>query len=648
VSPATPYRPSFGAWHEGSTTRFRVWAPTSAEVTLEIEAPAERAGSHACSRAGDGCFVASVPRLPAGARYRYRLDGRGPFPDAASRHQPDGVHGPSAIVDPRAYAWQDAGWRGRRLDELTIYELHVGTFSPEGTFAGVEARLSWLADLGVGAIELMPVADFAGRRNWGYDGVALFAPARCYGTPDDLRRLVDAAHRAGLAVLLDVVYNHLGPDGAYAHAFSPYYFSARHTTPWGDALNLDGEHSALVRAFCIDNALHWIHEYHLDGLRLDATHALVDRSPRHFLAELAERVHESAADRHVLVIAEDHRNLAHMVRPAAQGGWGLDAVWADDFHHQVRRLTAGDHEGYFRDFSGTIADLAATIRQGWFFTGQPSIHLGRPRGTPADDVPSDRFVVCIQNHDQVGNRACGERLHHQVDPATWRAASALLLLVPETPLLFMGQEWAASTPFLFFTDFEADLGRLVTEGRRKEFQAFAAFRDPAARERIPDPQAFETFARSRLDWSELTREAHAAALACTRALLRLRREQRALRHPARGATEVAPLDDDTLMLWRAAPAPASFANDPPGEGPPRGELLAAVVALKGAPRVTVPAAPDGPLRPGERWTVRLTTEEPWFDPEPRPPRVVAAGTGIEIAFERPGAVVLVRAAEAPW
>lgn len=655
VAATTSYRPSFGAWHDGNTTRFRVWAPTSAEVTLEIEAPADRAGSHRCAASSDGCFLASVPRLPPGARYRYRLDGRGPFPDPASRHQPEGVHGPSAIVDPGAYTWQDSGWPGRRLEGLTIYELHVGTFSPEGTFAGVEARLPWLAGLGVGAIELMPVADFAGNRNWGYDGVALFAPARCYGTPDDLRRLVDAAHRAGLAVLLDVVYNHLGPDGAYAHVFSPYYFSAAHTTPWGDAANLDGEHSPMVRAFFIDNALHWIHEYHLDGLRLDATHALVDESPRHFLAELADRVHGSVGDRPVLLVAEDHRNLAHMVRPSAEGGWGLDAVWADDFHHQVRRLTAGDHDGHYRDFTGTIADLAATILQGWFFTGQPSAHLGRPRGTRADEVPYDRFVVCVQNHDQVGNRAFGERLHHQVDTATWRAASALLLLVPETPLLFMGQEWAASTPFLFFTDFEPGLGRLVTEGRRREFRSFAAFRDPAVCGRIPDPQALETFARSRLDWSEPARAPHAATLAFTRALLALRRDEPALRHPARGATEVVPLDDGTLALRRTS-APRA-ANDPragdaggrPADHDPRdgdversGVPLVAVVALKGAPRVTLSVAPDGLIRQGERWIVQLTSEDPGFDPAPQPPRVAIDIDRIEMTFARPGAVVLAR------
>jgi maltooligosyltrehalose trehalohydrolase len=344
------------------------------------------------------------------------------------------------VIDPAVFAWSDRQWTGVPLDRAVIYELHVGSFTPAGTFDGATEQLPYLAELGVTLVELMPVADFPGTRNWGYDGAALFAPCRRYGTPDDLRRLVNTAHGLGLGVLLDVVYNHFGPDGAYCTVFSPYYRSARHQSPWGPALNLDGEQSTPVRQFFIENALHWLHEYHLDGLRLDATHWLVDDSRPHFIAELVARVRESVTDRTVLLVAGDERNLATIVRPPSQSGWGLDAVWADDFHHHVRRRAAGDRDGYYQDYSGSIADLAATVRQGWFYCGQYSAYAGAPRGTSPAGVPLERMIVCIQNHDQIGNRPFGRRLNHQVEPAMFRALSALLLFAPETPLLFMGQE----------------------------------------------------------------------------------------------------------------------------------------------------------------------------------------------------------------
>ncbi len=334
------WRPSLGAWPDGDGVRFRVWAPdkTSVEVVLGDHEP--RVIS--LEKHPDGTFGAFVPDLGAGARYRYRVDGRGPFPDPASRFQPEGIHGPSEVVVPSRFTWTDTGWRGVGPAELVIYELHVGTFSPEGTFEGVIRRLPSLGELGVTAIELMPVADFPGRRNWGYDGVNLFAPARCYGRPDNLRRLVDEAHRRGLAVLLDVVYNHLGPDGNYLGEFSPSYFSTRHKTLWGPAINLDGAQSAMVRAFFLENALSWLLEYHMDGLRFDATHYLFDDSPRPFLAELASRVRELVQGRAVHLIAEDPRNLASMTRAEQEGGWGLDGLWSDDFHHELRRYLVGD------------------------------------------------------------------------------------------------------------------------------------------------------------------------------------------------------------------------------------------------------------------------------------------------------------------
>ncbi|HXH06040.1 MAG TPA: malto-oligosyltrehalose trehalohydrolase, partial [Vicinamibacterales bacterium] len=521
--PRAGWAPFFGAVPVDGGARFRVWAPGARAVTVVVETGAA-AGEHALAREPDDTFTAVVGGARPGDRYRLRRDGGPPMPDPASRFQPEGVHGPSEIVDPAAFEWHDTDWPGVAAGDLVLYELHVGTFTPEGTFAAAAARLPYLRDLGVTAIELMPVADFPGRRNWGYDPAALFAPARCYGPPDDLRRLVDTAHALGLAVHLDVVYNHLGPDGAYLAAFSPPFFTDRHRSPWGAGVNLDGPGSAMVRRFLIENALHWLHEYHIDGLRLDATHALADDGPRHFLAELASAVHAAARGRPALVIAEDSRNLAVLVREPDEGGWGLDGVWADDFHHVVRVMLAGDRDGYYADYEGTTAELAATLRDGWLYQGRMSRYLGAPRGSDPRGVPKRKFVIAIQNHDQVGNRAFGDRLHHAIDPAAYRAASALLLLAPETPLLFMGQEWAATTPFLYFTDHGPELGARVSAGRRREFARFAAFRDERARARIPDPQAESTFLASRLRWEEPERPPHGAVLRLYRRLLALRRE----------------------------------------------------------------------------------------------------------------------------
>ncbi len=600
------WRSSPGAVPDGTGTRFRVWAPgtRSAEVILEggPTLPLEPADG--------GHHEGHLPGVHAGARYRYRLDGKDPLPDPASRRQPLGVHGPSEVVDPAAFRWTDGGWRGSSLSDLVVYELHVGAFTPEGTFGAVAGRLDHLVELGVTAIELMPVSDFAGAHGWGYDGVSPYAPARCYGTPDDLRALVDAAHRRGLGVLLDAVYNHLGPDGNYTGAFSAAYRDHRHQTPWGDALNYGGEGSAAVREYFIGSALHWINEYHLDGLRLDATHAIVDDGPRHVLAELTERAH--ALRPGTLVIAEDDRNESALVRSPAEGGMGLDAVWADDLHHTLRRRLAGDRDGYFSDFTGSSEEIARTLRQGWLYTGQlaPNFHR-RPRGTDPSGVPLERFVVCLQNHDQVGNRAMGDRLHHAIAPAPYRAALALLLLAPETPLLFMGQEWAASSPFLYFTDHEPGIGRMVTEGRRREFGRFEAWGDPALRERIPDPQALATFTSSRLRWEEREQHPHAGTLALHRELLRLRREVVLPRRARWGAQAVGPdavrlgTDDATL-----------------------------VVRLEGAGAVRIPV----PGRVPERSL--FSTEAGEFVTDPAPVAIEVGTGSVTLHFQRPGAVLL--------
>ncbi|MBP1685048.1 MAG: malto-oligosyltrehalose trehalohydrolase [Deltaproteobacteria bacterium] len=619
------WQPSWGAWRDSEGVRFRVWAPGRRRVDVVLEAPQQTNVVATLTPAADGSFSAVIPHAAPGDRYRYRLDGEGPYPDPASRFQPDGVHGPSAIIDPCSFSWTDAGWRGVRLNDLVVYELHVGTFTPAGTFAGMMHRLPYLRDLGVTAIEVMPVADFAGSRNWGYDGVAWFAPARCYGQPDDLRRLVDNAHGLGLAVILDVVFNHVGPDGAYLATFSPYYFSTRHQTPWGDAINLDGPHSETVRSVLLEAALHWLHEYHIDGLRLDATHALIDDSPQPFLAELTSRIRTAVSGREVVLIAEDHRNLADMVRPVARGGWGLDGVWADDFHHQTRRALAGDRDGYYRDFSGSLSDLATTLRRGWFYCGQHSQHFGAARGTDPAGLAPSQFVICLDNHDQIGNRAFGERLHHQIDLATYRAASVLLLCAPQTPLLFMGQEWAASAPFQYFTDHNPQLGKLITEGRRREFKEFSAFSDPQARARIPDPQDPATFVRSRLDWSEAEREPHAALVRLYHALLRLRRTEPLLRAAGWNGFGALAVNEHCLLLRKQD-----------GSG-----TLLVVIHLRHAGSVNL-REPFWQL-PHASWQILLSSEDQAFAVDAIPIRVDLDGSWPEFVFARPGALILKRA-----
>ena len=511
-SPTTMSFPFHGAIVDDGSTTFRVWAPDADRLTLVLD---DR--SLPLPAVGDGVFERTGVDAPPGTRYRLRLDDEGPFPDPASRFQPAGVHGPSEVVDPEAYEWNDGDWGGVAREDLVFYELHVGAFTEAGNFDAVRDRLSYLASLGVTAIELMPVHAFPGERNWGYDPAALFAPAGPYGRPDALRRLVDAAHQTGLAVVLDVIYNHLGPDGAYANAFAPV-LTDKYETPWGPTVNLDDDGAAGVRRFVLDNALHWLREYHLDGLRLDATHALHDESDPHILAALSDAVGAQVDDPPRHLIAEDHRNLNRLVQPRADGGYGLDAVWSDDLHHQLRVLTAGDREGYYRDYQDTTAaDIATTLRDGWFYRGAYSEHLGEPRGTDPTPVARDQCVVFLQNHDQVGNRPTGNRLTDDVSLPGYRALSVLLCVVQELPLLFMGQEWAASTPFQFFTDHNEELGPLVRKGRTEEFADFSGFDGT-----VPDPQDPATFERSKLDWAERQRAPHAGVLALYRDLLALR------------------------------------------------------------------------------------------------------------------------------
>jgi maltooligosyltrehalose trehalohydrolase len=545
-SPSQPDA-DLGATLQDGGVHFAVWAP--AATSVEVEVHGEGGLTHH-PLVGDarGLHQGLVPGLAAGSRYMYRLDRDRSYPDPASRFQPEGVHGPSEIVDPRSFRWSDDTWPGLTSDDLIVYELHVGAYTTEGTFAALIDQLPELSRLGVTAIELMPVADFPGRWNWGYDGVDWWAPSRAYGRPDDLRRLVDQAHRLGLGVILDVVYNHFGPDGAYWRAFSEDYFTDRHQTPWGDAINYDGANSRWARELVLQNAAHWVREYHVDGLRLDATHAIVDDSPTHLLADLADRVRATAAPRRVVLIAEDERNDVRLIRPGDDGGYGLDAVWADDFHHAVRVFLTGEREGYYANYAGSAEEIAQGIAGGFIYQGQTSPRTGKPRGTRVTDEPGSAFVFCTQNHDQVGNRPFGERLDHQIDAGRRAAATALLLFAPQTPMLFMGQEFAASTPFLFFTDFEPELGKLVTEGRRAEFAAFRAFADPGLRDAIPDPQAESTFLASKLDLAE--RKSNAPTYRLYQALLALRRDDPVLRSGDRAATRAFAAGPEIVVVHR--------------------------------------------------------------------------------------------------
>jgi maltooligosyltrehalose trehalohydrolase len=520
----------FGAvLRPGGGARFRLWAPSAQRVDLALDG-GPLAGESPMRGQPDGWFELDVAGAAAGQRYGFRIDGDLVVPDPASRANPDDVHGRSLLVDPLAFEWTDDAWQGRPWHEAVIYELHVGCCTPQGTFAAVVDRLDDLVAFGVTAIELMPVADFPGRRGWGYDGVLPFAPEAGYGTPEDLKRLICAAHARGLMVLLDVVYNHFGPDGNYLHVYAKPFFNPHVPTPWGAAINLDGEHSRTVRDFFIHNALYWIEEFHLDGLRLDAVHAMHDRSARHFVDELAQAVRNGPGQqRHVHIVLENDLNDARRLARAPDGRPALaDAQWNDDVHHALHVMVTAETDGYYTDFADEpLALFARALAEGFAYQGQPSRYRhGEARGSPSTGLPPTAFVNSTQTHDQVGNRAFGERLvalaqsDRQQDAL--RALTACVLLAPSPPMLFMGEEFAASAPFQYFCHFSGDLARAVTEGRRAEFGRFSRFADARVRERIPDPNDEHTFAASKLDWSERERLPHADWLALYTRLLHCR------------------------------------------------------------------------------------------------------------------------------
>jgi len=511
-------------------------------LTNEANDPSYRGAT----QGGDygGWWAIEVPWAAPDADYAFVLDGEGPLPDPRSLWQPYGVHGPSRLVDHRAFSWTDQGWQAPPLASAVIYELHIGTFTPEGTFEAAIERLDHLVALGITHVELMPVNEFVGDRGWGYDGVDLYAPHHGYGGPEGLKRLVDACHSRGLAVLLDVVYNHLGPEGNCLSRFGPY-FSNRYPTPWGQAINLDGPGSDEVRRFFCDNAWMWLRDYHFDGLRIDAVHAIFDSSAVHFLEQLATEVEELEAQlgRHLALIAESALNDPRVVQPREAGGYGLDAQWNDDFHHALHTVLTGERQGYYGDF-GSWSDLAKAIQDTFVYDGRYTAFRRRRHGRPAAGLSGHRFVVCFQNHDQVGNRARGDRSSHLLSVGRLKVAAALVLTSPFIPMLFQGEEWGASAPFQFFTDYQdPELGRAVREGRRREFAAFNW--DP---QQVPDPQARETAERSILNWSEVHRQPHASLLDWHRRLIRLRREVPALRNGRKDLTKVRFNEKDKWLI----------------------------------------------------------------------------------------------------
>lgn len=518
----------FGAAVLGDgTTRFRLWAPAARRVDLVLGASGANR-SFAMRACDGGWYEALVTGAGAGSRYAFRIDGATLVPDPASRFNPDDVHAPSAVVDPLAFDWREDGWLGRPWEEAVIYELHVGSFTPAGTFDGVVDRLDYLAGLGVTAIELMPIADFPGTRNWGYDGVLPFAPDASYGAPDALKRLVQAAHARDLMVLLDVVYNHFGPEGNYLHVYAPQFFNSRHQTPWGAAINFDGEHARTVRDFFVHNARYWLEEYRFDGLRIDAVHAIADDSTPDIVAEIAAAVRADAGRlRHVHVVLENDRNEArYLARDRERRPRLATAQWNDDVHHAAHVLATGERDGYYADYAAApLHHLARCLAEGFAYQGEASPYRGHaPRGEPSSGLPATAFVNFLQTHDQVGNRAFGERIGTIAAPQALDALAACLLLAPSPPLIFMGEEFDASTPFLYFCDFGRDLAEAVTRGRREEFARFERFRAAGASEAIPDPCAPSSFTRSRLDWREPDLERNRARLTLYRELLAMRRE----------------------------------------------------------------------------------------------------------------------------
>jgi maltooligosyltrehalose trehalohydrolase len=571
---------------------FRVWAPRRQRVAVVLEGHPEVP----LRREENGYFSGLIAAARAGSLYRFRLDeGQALYPDPVSRYQPDGPHGPSQLVDPTSFLWTDRDWRGPPREGQVIYEMHIGTFAPEGTWQAAMRELPELADVGITMIEMMPIADFPGRFGWGYDGVDLFAPCHLYGTPDDLRRFVDQAHALGVAVILDVVYNHFGPDGNYIREFAEHYFTDRHHTDWGEPINYDDPYSGPVREFFVANAGYWIDEYHFDGLRLDATQNIYDDSTDHILAAIGRRVRAAGGGRATYIVAENELQHVQLVRPPEQGGYGLDAVWNDDFHHTALVALTGRSEAYYTDYLGSPQEFVSALKWGYLFQGQYYRWQKKRRGTAALDQAPAAFVSFIENHDQVSNSARGLRIHQLTSPGRFRAMTALLLLGPATPMLFQGQEFAASSPFLFFADHQNDLAQSVRRGRVEFLSQFRSVADPAMQACLADPHDPKTFERCKLDLSE--RQTHAAAYALHRDLLKLRQTDPVFRRQrSRGL--------DGAVLGPAAFVLRYFAE----EGDDR------LLIVNFGRELQLEPAPEPLLAPlqGKAWQVLWSSEDPRY------------------------------------
>jgi maltooligosyltrehalose trehalohydrolase len=605
TEPAPGRRLPVGAEVTPDGVHFRVWAPARRGVEVAVEGGA----AFPLAPEPGGYFSGLAPGLRPGARYRFRLDGDLLRPDPASRYQPEGPHGPSQVIDPSRFRWTDAAWPGIRIEQQVLYELHVGTFTGEGTWAAAARELADLAEVGVTCVELMPVAEFPGRFGWGYDGVGLFAPTRLYGEPDDLRAFVDRAHALGLGVVLDVVYNHLGPDGNYLRDFAPAYFTERYEGEWGDPLNYDGPGSGPVRELFVENAGYWISEFHLDGLRLDATQAMFDASPEHVLAAIARRARAAAGRRDVVLIAENEPQDARLVRPVEEGGHGLDAVWNDDFHHSATVALTGRSEAYYSDHRGSPQELLSAAKHGYLFQGQRYAWQGRPRGAPARGIPPARFVCYLANHDQIANSATGDAVRAQTSPGRWRAITALLLLGPWTPMLFQGQELGARRKFLYFADHHRELAARVRSGRAAFLRQFDSIAAPDLRDALDDPADPRTFERSKLDRAE----ADPAIRALHRDLLELRRSDPVLRDQGARGLDGSVLGPEAFALrWLA---------------PDGGDRL--LLVNLGAD-VVAASIPDPLVAPpaGAQWALAWSSEHPRYGGGGSPPPFREAGVRI--------------------
>ena len=600
---------------------FRVWAPAHDRVALVLSPGDSERVVPMARESSDGYHSLTLDDARAGTRYAYRLgdDGRD-YPDPASRWQPDGPHGASAVVDPAAFAWTDGAWTGVAPDRHVLYEMHVGTFTPEATWAAAATRLPVLADIGITTIEMMPVTEFSGRHGWGYDGVCFYAPHHHYGTPEDLRGFVDRAHALGLAVILDVVYNHAGPDGYYAPVFSRTYESTRHTTDWGAPPNFDDEGCGPVREFFVANARYWIDEFHFDGLRLDATQNVPDTSPRHVLADITRAAREGAGSRRTFVVAENEPQDGRLVRPPEDGGYGMDALWNDDFHHSAVVAATGRHEAYYSDHRGGASEFVAAAKYGYLFQGQRYSWQKQPRGTPCLDLPATAFVHFLENHDQVANSGRGLRLHQQTSPARWRALTALLLLGPQLPMLLQGQEFRSSRPFLFFADHQPELAANVRKGRREFLAQFPSLATPESHSVLADPESPATYEACVLDWNEFDR--HQDTVALHRDLLALRREDPVIGGAARRHVDGAPISRSAFVLrYFAAAEDGSRSRSGADVARPRGTPRDRLLIVNLGRQLEAASLPEPLLAPpaGCQWSRRWTSEAPAYGGTGAPP-----------------------------